>query len=185
LSRSEDKAVPRQVRAGTYCRVSSRIQEEEGTSLETQSASTADYARTHGYSLDPRCCFQDVFSGWFLRERTGLSDLRQAIRKGQIDVVVVHALDRLSRKQAHVAILMDEAEQAGVRFEFVTESFETGAVGEFIRQAKAFAAEVEREKIRERVIRGRAARVKNGKPLTGPCPALRFYILGGRSTRFC
>ena len=79
-------------------------------------------------------------------------------------------MDRLSRKQTHLAILADELEHAGVRLEFVTERFEETAVGEFIRNAKAFAAEIEREKIAERTVRGRIERVKAGKLIPGGKP---------------
>ena len=46
---------------------------------------------------------------------------------------------------------------------FVTEEFAQTAVGRMIRGVKSFAAELEREKIRERTSRGKLARVKSGK----------------------
>jgi hypothetical protein len=49
----------------------------------------------------------------------------------------------------------------------VTESFEDSAVGRFIRSAKAFAAEVEHEKIKERTGHGRVARAHSGKLIPG------------------
>jgi DNA invertase Pin-like site-specific DNA recombinase len=80
------------------------------------------------------------------------------VRQREVGAVIVFALDRLSRKQAHVAIVADECERAGVALLFATEEYEQSAVGEFIRSAKAFAAEPEREKIRERTVH-RGARV--------------------------
>lgn len=82
--------------------------------------------------------------------------------------MLCYALDRLSRDQTHIAVLVDEIEYAGARLELVTEEFEDSAVGKFIRSAKAFAAEVEREKITARSIDGRRARVLSGKLLAGP-----------------
>ncbi|MDP8922556.1 MAG: recombinase family protein [Chloroflexota bacterium] len=52
----------------------------------------------------------------------------------------------------------------------MTEDFEDSAVGKFIRSAKAFAAEVEREKFRERSMRGKLARVLAGKLMHGKTP---------------
>ena len=60
--------------------------------------------------------------------------------------MIAYAVDRLSRNQAHLYILAEELETSGIAVQFVTESFEDSAVGKFIRSAKAFAAEVEREK---------------------------------------
>lgn len=105
-----------------------------------------------------------------MAERPRLTELRAAAKRGEVAVVVAYAVDRLSRKQAHLAIVADELEQAGVRLEFVTERFEETAVGEFIRNAKAFAAEIEREKIGERTVRGRIERVKAGKLIPGGKP---------------
>ncbi|MGE5597744.1 MAG: recombinase family protein, partial [Hyphomicrobiales bacterium] len=63
----------------------------------------------------------------------------------------------------HIGVLFDEAEGWGVKFEFVTERFEDTAIGRFILAARAFTAEVEREKIDERTMRGKAERARAGK----------------------
>ncbi len=78
-------------------------------------------------------------------------------------MVLAYAVDRLSRHQNHIGVLFDEAEGWGVKFEFVTERFEDTAIGRFILAARAFTAEVEREKIAERTMRGKAERARSGK----------------------
>ena len=60
-------------------------------------------------------------------------------------------------------MLFDEVEQAGAHLEFVTEKFEDTAVGRLILSVKAFSAEVEREKISERTMRGKAERARQGR----------------------
>ncbi len=72
--------------------------------------------------------------------------------------MICYAVDRLSRNQAHIYIVVEEFDRAGTRLEFVTEDFEDSAVGKFLLSAKGFAAEIEREKILERSIRGKRAR---------------------------
>ena len=158
----------RQPRAGIYVRVSTGGQEQDGTSLETQEAACRAYAAQHGYIVSEGHVYREVHSGADLHGRPLLTAMRAAVRARQVDAVVCYALDRLSRKQTHVAIVTDDFEQADARLLFVTEDFEDGPVGTFIRNAKAFAAELEREKIRERTMRGRRARVEGGKPLWGP-----------------
>jgi len=115
-----------------------------------------------------------MHTGAQYRERQGLSALREQVRAGAVDVILVYALDRLSRNQAHVYILAEEIEQYGARLDVVTEVFEDSAVGRFIRSAKAFAAEVEREKTSERTTRGKQARVASGRPLPGPRPLFGY-----------
>lgn len=161
-------------RAITYARVSTDAQGDEGSSLVTQRDRCLAYCHEQGYMLVEH--HEDTHTGSRYRERPGLTALRAAVRAGLCDVVVCYAIDRLSRNQAHLYVLAEELEDAGVRLEFVTESFEDSAVGRFLRSAKAFAAEVEREKIAERSIRGKIARLQSGRliiprtPLYGYLP---------------
>jgi site-specific DNA recombinase len=157
---------------------------QDGTSLETQEERCRSYAAEHGLTVDPRHVYRDVFSGAVLHERPQLRELRQAARGHAFDVVVSYAVDRLSRNQAHLYIVAEELETAGVRVEFVTESFEDSAVGKFIRSAKSFAAEVEREKFIERSVRGKRARVGAGKLLHGKTPLYGYDWTDGSKARY-
>jgi site-specific DNA recombinase len=158
---------PQLVRVAIYCRVSTSGQ-EDNSSLETQEAAGRAYCAAHGYDVVD--VFADVATGAVYRDRPGLTAMRELVRAGTVNVIVAHALDRLSRNQAHLAILIEEAEDHGVRPELVTEAFDNTAFGRFYRSARAFAAEVELEKISERTQRGRAARLASGKPHPGPRP---------------
>jgi len=150
--------------AALYCRVSSDAQ-EANTSLGEQERLCREFAAREGYVI--AAVYREVWSGFDLWERPQLTALREAARAGEIDTVICYALDRLSRRQVHTAILADEWERAGVAFVFATERFEQTAVGEFLRSATAFAAELEREKLVERTQRGRRARARAGKLIPG------------------
>src|SRR6266496_2957892 len=94
-------------RAAIYVRVSSSGQ-EDNSSLATQEAAARAYCADHGYhSVE---VFTDVHTGAQYRERPGLTELRERVRAGAVDVLVAHALDRLSRNQAHLAIIAEEIE---------------------------------------------------------------------------
>src|SRR4051794_15443131 len=84
-------------RCAVYVRVSDTKQERDGTSLQTQEVACRQYARERGYVVV--AVHSDVHTGKNLYERPGLSALREAIRVTDVDVVVAHALDRLSRNQ--------------------------------------------------------------------------------------
>jgi len=155
-------------RAAIYCRVSSIHQGEDGTSLDTQEKRCRDYCAAHMYEVV--LVQRDMYTGAKYRERPGLRAIRDGVRAREVDVVVTYDIDRLARNQAHLYIISEEIEDHGARLEFVTETFEDSAVGRFIRSAKGFAAEVEREKIAERASRGRKARVEAGKLLPGSKP---------------
>ena len=151
-------------------RVSSSQQEQDGTALESQDERCRRHAADHGLVVDEAHIYREVYSGAVLHERPRLAALRDAARRGEFSVVVCYAVDRLARNQAHLYIVAEELEGNGIRLEFVTEDFEDSAVGKFIRSAKAFAAEVEREKLRERSMRGKLARVQAGKLMHGKTP---------------
>ena len=148
------------MKAIVYSRVSTDAQERDGTSLDTQERACVEFAVERGWDIVRHV--RDSASGSLL-EREGLEVLRAAVRQAEADVVVAYAVDRLSRSQNHIGLLFDEFETAGVKLEFVTERFEDTAVGRFIIAARAFIAEVEREKIAERTMRGKEERAKSGR----------------------
>lgn len=148
------------MRAIVYSRVSTDAQERDGTSLETQERASLELATARGWSVVR--CIRDAASGFSL-DRDGVETLRGMLKRGEVDVVVAYAVDRLSRNQNHIGVMFDEIQQAGAKLEFVTERFEDTAVGRFILAARAFIAEVEREKIVERTMRGKAERARGGK----------------------
>src|SRR5215212_2213949 len=148
-------------RAHIYCRVSSAGQ-EDGYSLDTQEQACRSWCAARGLTI--ASVAREVWSGAD-RHRPELDAVLD--RLGPDDTLLCYALDRLSRSQVDTAILVDRIESAGASLALVTEDFERSATGTFLRGAKAFAAELEREKIAERTQRGRRARVASGKPLVG------------------
>ena len=148
-----------EVRAVIYVRGSTDAQEKDGTSLETQQQACIDYCDTAGWHVVESV--PDTLSGYDL-DRPGLERVRQLLREGAVDVVLAYALDRLSRNQNHIGILLDEVQRVGARLEFVAERFEDTATGRFILAARAFTAEIEREKIAERTMRGKVERARSG-----------------------
>lgn len=148
------------VRALVYSRVSTDAQEQNGTSLVTQERACTEYARSMGWTVID--AISETASGYSL-DRPGMARLRQLLAQGAVDVVVAYAVDRLSRNQNQIGVVFDEVERAGAKLDFVTEKFEDTAVGRFILAARAFGAEVEREKILERTTRGKLERARSGR----------------------
>jgi site-specific DNA recombinase len=144
-----------------YCRVSTRRQEVEGTSLDTQVAACAKHAESLGYSVGRTT--REVFSGAELWDRPALARDRADMKSGQFQALVAYSTDRLSRDPIHLAIIADECERAGVALHFVTEPLDSTPEGALIRYVKGYASQIEREKIRERSLRGRKARLESGK----------------------
>jgi site-specific DNA recombinase len=146
-------------RAAIYCRVSTDGQERDGTSLETQLNACLAYCQEKSYEVTHR--YRETYSGLTL-ERPELEKLREMVRGQQIDIVVVHSLDRLSRDPVHGVIIAQELDKYVVTLEAVTETVENTDLGRLITYVKGFSAKLEAQKIAERTKRGKAHLVSRG-----------------------
>ena len=151
------------IRIAIYARVSTDIQEEDGTSLETQVENCVQRAKERGFVVV--AIFREVFTGALYRERPELTTMRDMYKRGEINGVLFNTFDRLSRNQIHLGVLFDEMQHYHVYVECVKEQFDQTPAGQFMRNALAFVAEVEREKILQRTDDGRRKRARNGKLL--------------------
>lgn len=106
-------------------------------------------------------------------DRPALERLKQLVREGQVQVVVVLRLDRLSRSLSQFLELMDFFEKHGVALVSVTQNINTGdAMGRLMLQIIMSFAEFERELIRDRVTERmhaarRLGRFIGGRPVLG------------------
>ena len=113
-------------------------------------------------------------TGADLDERPKLTELREMVSQGLLDVVVATNFDRLSRDQIHQAVILHELNRHKVGVELTEESFENDANGRLVRNLAGYFAEVEREKLRDRTMRGKRQRVKQGLMMPAACSALRI-----------
>ena len=176
----ESRLLRPSMRAVIYSRVSTDAQERDGTSLDTQERACREYTQARGWVVAES--IKDTASGSNL-DRPGIERVRQLLSQGFVDVVLAYAVDRLSRNQIHIAVLLDDIEKVGATLEFVTEDFENTPVGRLILNVRAFAGEVEREKIAERTMRGKLERARAGELPQGTgkgCYGYRYDAETGR-----
>jgi site-specific DNA recombinase len=159
-------------RAVIYARVSTEIQEDDGTSLDVQIEHCQERARELGVRVIKT--FREVFTGSLYRERPDLTRLREMARNNEFEVILINSFDRLSRNQTHLAVLVDEMEHLGIQIECVKEKFDDTPTGQFMRNALGFVAEVERQKIIERTQDGIKRRLQDGKLLPSWKPRYGF-----------
>jgi len=80
-----------------------------------------------------------------------------------VDVVLSYDPDRLSRKLYHQMILAEEFEKQGIKLEFVTQDMGTSPEDRMFFNMRGLVAEYEREKMRERTMRGSRVKARQGK----------------------
>jgi site-specific DNA recombinase len=144
-----------------YARVSSDRQKEDHT-IASQVAALVEHAETHGYLVPPEWRFQDEgYSGASLL-RPGLEALRDLAATGQIEAVLIHSPDRLSRKYAYQVLLAEELARAGVELVFLKAPSGSTPEDQLLVQFQGMIAEYERAQIAERSRRGKRHRAQQG-----------------------
>ncbi|HEY3288493.1 MAG TPA: recombinase family protein [Anaerolineae bacterium] len=151
----------KQLCAAIYARVSTDEQADKGYSLPSQVEACQRYAEQNGLTVT--AVYKDDYSGASLH-RPEFSKLRESVRQGAVNAVIIYCADRLTRNLAHSLILREEFQQAGVERHFVVRG-KAGDTAEsrMMENIESVFAEYEREKIRERMSRGRWQKARSGK----------------------
>lgn len=163
-------------RAATYSRVSSHTQNREDTySLREQHDETARWCVSHGYEIVAE--EQDVHSGGDLDERPGFSRIRDLIRLRKVDVIVAMTYDRLSRDITHQSVIRYECNTKGaqIQIELVAENIDDTPAGKLYQSVKGFMAEWQRADIRDKSLRGKRQRVREGRINPSYMPPYGFW----------
>ncbi|EHK52297.1 resolvase-like protein, partial [Mesorhizobium alhagi CCNWXJ12-2] len=176
-----------ETRCALYARVSSEAQTRDNT-IASQVTALHERIAADGFVLEPGHSYQDDgYSGSILL-RPALERLRDAVASGLVERLYVHAPDRLARRYAHQALLMDEFRRSGVEIVFLNRPIGGTAEDDLLLQVQGVIAEYERAKILERSRRGRrhAARSGSVSALTGAPFGYRYVSReqGGGVARF-
>jgi site-specific DNA recombinase len=150
------------ISAAIYARVSSARQKKDQT-IGSQTAALLEHAAQNRLEVPPEWVFEDEGHSGATLVRPGLEALRDLAAQGCLDVVLVYSPDRLARKFAYQALLIEEFARAGVRVEFI----KNGARGDspedqLLVQFQGMFAEYEKAQLMERYRRGKVHRARSG-----------------------
>lgn len=160
-----------------YLRVSTDSQ-EDGYGLDVQRQHVVAYAAVQGMHVDE--WFQDVESG-AKEERPGLAALREAVRAGKVDRVLVYRLDRLAREALLAEQLYREL-SGKARVVSVSETLAEGFTGDLMRRILAAFADYERAVIATRTKTGRRESVKKNGTYAGGQGVLGYRPVGRKGS---
>lgn len=165
---------PKRLRCAIYTRKSS----EEGldqafNSLHAQREACEAYVKSQvgeGWSALKALYDDGGFSGGSM-ERPGLQRLLADIDAGQVDVVVVYKVDRLTRSLGDFARIVERFDRAGASFVSVTQAFNTtSSMGRLTLNVLLSFAQFEREVTGERIRDKIAASKRKGMWMGGGLP---------------
>src|SRR5215216_5042965 len=162
------------VRCAIYTRVSTdQGLDQDFNSLDAQYDASQAYIRSqaHAWWTLVRGKYDDGgFSGGDI-ERPALQRLLKEVEAGNIDIIVVYKVDRLTRSLADFAKLVELFDRRGVSFVSVTQQFNTTtSMGRLTLNVLLSFAQFEREVIGERVRDKISASKKKGLWVGGPVP---------------
>ncbi len=107
----------------------------------------------------------------------GLNRVLEMAQDGAFDVLVPREIDRLSRNLAKQLIVEEQLKRHGVDVEYALCDYPDTPEGRLNKHIRATIAEYEREKINERVVRGRQNKVKAGSVLVYQRPPYGYQVV--------
>jgi site-specific DNA recombinase len=147
--------------AAIYARVSSARQKKDET-ICSQTVALRTHAEKLGLEVPEEWVFEDDGHSGATLARPALERLRDLIAGVGVDVVLCYSPDRLARKFAYQALLIEEFSRAGTRVEFVNGPRGDSPEDKLLVQFQGMFAEYEKAQILERYRRGKAHRARTG-----------------------
>src|SRR3954449_2511500 len=142
------------VRAAIYARVSSDQQAERHT-IDSQVEALLARAAADGHEVTAELRFLDDGHSGATLIRPALERLRDLVAMAAIDVVYVHAPDRLARSYPHQALLVEEFAAAGSGIIFLNRPIGQSPEDNLLLQLQGMFTEYERARLLERSRRGK------------------------------
>lgn len=132
------------MKAAVYMRVSTKAQELAGQRQVIQR-----WLEGHGVE-DCQWCIDHGVSGATL-DRPAMKDLQHRVFMGEVDTIIVYALDRLARNAVEGMVLIAEWLKRGIRLVVVTMDMDfSGDVGQMIASLLLHIAQMERNRMLDR-----------------------------------
>jgi site-specific DNA recombinase len=157
------------MKVAIYVRVSTNRQTQAQT-IDQQLERLRRHLESQGESLSADHIFRDDgFSGANLN-RPGLDRLRDRVKGGVLDRVLLTSPDRLARNYVHQMVLIEEWERCGCKVEFLDRPMSQDPHDQLLLQIRGAVAEYERVLIAERMRRGRQMKLKAGALLPWTVP---------------
>lgn len=152
-----------------YARISKAT--DESTSIERQREVIRTTCQARGWAQSEIVEDIAVSATQTRLDRPGLDRIRDAVRAGRTDIVLVWRIDRVARSVSDLAALTEEWSDVNVSLVSATEPFDmTTSAGRMLLQLLGVFAEFEASTTRDRVRAARSALVRTGRHPGGSAP---------------
>lgn len=161
------------IRAVIYARVSTKEQAEGKISIPSQITDCKKIIIDRGWELIKEPYMDEGISGHLLEERRGLQSLLEDARQHEFDLVIVKDFDRFARNRAAATIVREELKELFIQTYALNTPVEPrnpklydptdDDLGIMVEGYSDTMSEIERNKIRRRMMMGKVAVAKSGK----------------------
>ena len=163
------------MRTAIYVRVSTVTHSQPHT-IEEQINRLRARLFAHGEDVADQHIFRDEGRSGATLNRPALDRLRDQVRLGDYDRILVTSPDRLARNYVHQMLLLEELERAGSTVEFLDQPMGDTPHDHLLLQIRGAVAEYERALIGDRMRRGRLARYRAGLLLPWTRPVYGYLL---------
>ncbi|PEJ49781.1 hypothetical protein CN692_22950 [Bacillus sp. AFS002410] len=157
------------MKCSIYVRVSTDEQAKHGYSIAAQIEKLEAYCISQGWELTERY----IDEGYSAKDlnRPQFEEMMDSIKQGNIDILLVYRLDRLTRSVIDLYKILNLLDDNNCKFKSATEVYDTtNAMGRLFITLVAAIAQWERENLAERVRLGMEKKTKMGKWKGGAPP---------------
>jgi site-specific DNA recombinase len=163
------------MRTAIYVRISTLTYSQQH-SIEEQIERLRALLLSRGAQAADEDVFRDEGRSGATLNRPALDRLRDHVRLGDYDHILVTSPDRLARNYVHQMVLLEEFERFGCRVEFLDQPLGDTPHEHLLLQIRGAVAEYERTLIGERMRRGRLARYRAGLLLPWVRPVYGYLL---------
>ena len=162
------------MRAAIYLRRSEPGEERKNYSIESQRGDTTKFVTDQGGEVVG--VYSDPGGKSYTLYRPVYQQLVRDAQAGMFDTVVVGRYDRFSRSQTQQGAAINQLREYGVQVISATQPVPKGIIGDMLRNQYAYAAELERENMRQRSNSGKWERVQDGKIMPAGAPKYGYMF---------
>jgi site-specific DNA recombinase len=163
------------LRVAIYVRVST-LHQANAQTIDQQVERLVAAIAARGWHLSDAHIFRDDGRSGASLNRPGLDRLRDAVRFGQVDRVLITEPDRLARNYVQQMIVLDECERFGAPVEFLDRPMSDDPHDRLLLQIRGAVAEYERTLIADRMRRGRQMKYRAGVLLPWTKPPYGYRL---------
>ncbi len=147
-------------RVAIYVRVSSEMQ-VDNYSLDAQENACQSFAQLRGWQVV--CTFREEGASAKSTERPLFQQMIQQAESGQFDIILVHKLDRFSRKLKDMIEIIDHFDDVGIALVSATEQFDLStAQGKMMVNVMSSVNQWYLDNLAQEISKGKRQRAKSG-----------------------